>query len=54
MIVQGKNKLDESYHLLRATIIQSTQLENTLNSKKKHIADLKSEQEHLIAAISEA
>ena len=54
MLVKGREKIDESYQWLRSTMIQSKQLSNLLADKKQHIADLHSEQEMLVAQITEA
>ena len=47
MLVKGKQKLDESYQWLRATMIQGKQLSNNLEQKKKRINELENETEYL-------
>ena len=54
MMNQGKDKIDESYQWLRATVIQNNQLYNLLDDKKDKIRDLENEKEMLREKIQEA
>ena len=49
MLVEGKNKVDETYNWLRGTLIQSKQLELLHLQKKQNIKDLKEEQKLVIS-----
>lgn len=54
MMTKGKEKLDESYHWLRATVIQNHQLYNMLDDKKDQIKDLETQKDYLRDKIQEA
>ena len=43
MLTQGKQKIDESYNWLKATMIQSKLLRNNLDEKKRKIQELEDE-----------
>ena len=54
ILTEGKKQLDESYHWLRSTIIQSRQLSDLLAHKNQTIRDLEAEQELYKARIAGA
>ena len=43
MIVQGKEQLEQSYHWLKSTVVQSRQLDELFQQKKDTIASLETE-----------
>ena len=54
MMSKGKEKIDESYHWLQATVIQNHQLYNMLDDKKDQIRDLENQKEMLREKIQDA